>query len=440
MSAMAALTDGPSVRTTIADTVLVLAKQPVPGRAKTRLQAAFTPVETASLAAAALGDTLTAVRASRIRRRVLVFDGDPTGWEHGLEVMAQGPGDLAERLAAAFADVGAAHHPEERVLLIGMDTPQVTPALLESSWGAADAVLGLSEDGGFWAIGLRGVDPLPVFADIEMSTERTGAAQLGRLIDLGLSVALLPPLRDVDLPADADAVADHWPELRFSRRHRELIGTRARQPTDRLFDDLYGGADVAVHTVSGRSGGATLEIDLGRWTRRADHVDEMVVARCEPPVLDIGCGPGRMVAALQRSGRAALGIDISAVAVDVGRRAGGQVLRRDLALPLAAEGRWGTTLLLDGNIGIGGDVPALLRRCRQIVGGGGLIISEIDTDPARDETYEVVLSRPGCESAPVPWAAIGVRPLVRVAAALDLIVTEVWVADRRSFVALRTAS
>ena len=147
-----------------------------------------------------------------------------------------------------------------------------------------------------------------------------------------------------------------------------------------------------------------------------------------------------MVAALQRSGRAALGIDISAVAVAVGRRAGGQVLRRDLALPLAGEGRWGTALLLDGNIGIGGDVPALLRRCRQIVGGGGLIIGEIDTEPERDETYEVVLSRPGCRSAPVPWAAIGIRRLTGVAAALDLIVTEVWEADRRSFVALRTAS
>jgi hypothetical protein len=69
-----------------------------------------------------------------------------------------------------------------------------------------------------------------------------------------------------------------------------------------------------------------------------------------------------------------------------------------------------------------------------------LIIGEIDTDPERDETYEVVLSRPGCRSAPVPWAAIGIRRLTGVAAALDLIVTEVWEADRRSFVALRTAS
>ena len=99
---MAALTDEPTSRTTRPDTVLVLAKEPLPGRAKTRLQSAFTPVETASLATAALSDTLAAVRASGIRRRVLVFDGDPTGWARGLEVVPQRPGDLADRLAAAF--------------------------------------------------------------------------------------------------------------------------------------------------------------------------------------------------------------------------------------------------------------------------------------------------------------------------------------------------
>jgi glycosyltransferase A (GT-A) superfamily protein (DUF2064 family)/SAM-dependent methyltransferase len=422
-----------------ADTVLVLAKEPLPGRAKTRLQAAFTPAETATLAAAALSDTLDAVRASRIPRRVLVFDGDPSGWRDGLEVVRQQPGDLAARLAAAF-DFGADDDPTRRTLLIGMDTPQVTPELLESSWGSADAVLGLSEDGGFWAIGLRDVDPSAVFTGIEMSTDRTGAAQLGRLIDLGLAVALLPPLRDVDEPADADAVAHRWPHLTFSRHHRRLLADRPRQAADRLFDDLYAGADVAVHRVSGSGGGALLEIDLERWSRPADHVDQMVVARCEAPVLDVGCGPGRMVAALQRSGRAVLGIDISAVAVAVGRRAGGQVLQRDLALPLAGEGRWGTALLLDGNIGIGGDVAGLLQRCATLVGAGGLIICELDPDPDRDDTCAVVLSHRQGRSDPVPWAAIGVRPLLRLAASLDLIVTEVWEAGHRAFATLRTAT
>ena len=94
-----------------------------------------------------------------------------------------------------------------------MDTPQVTAALLDTDWEGADAVLGLSEDGGFWAIGLRSADPRSIFAGIPMSTDRTGAAQLARLAALGLSVRLLPPLRDVDLPADAEAVAASYPWL-----------------------------------------------------------------------------------------------------------------------------------------------------------------------------------------------------------------------------------
>jgi SAM-dependent methyltransferase len=231
-------------------------------------------------------------------------------------------------------------------------------------------------------------------------------------------------------------LAERWPDLAFSQRYRALVGARGRR-TDQLFDDLYCGGDVAVRTVAGTAAGATLEVDLDRWSRPADHVDAMVVSRCEAPVLDIGCGPGRMVAALQRSGRAALGIDTSAVAVAAGRRAGGQVLRRDLGLPLPGEGRWGTALLLDGNIGIGGDVARLLRRCRELVGGGGLIICEVDGDPERHDEFAVVLAQPPRQSAPLPWAAIGVRALLRVATALDLVVSEEWQADRRTFVALR---
>ena len=243
------------------------------------------------------------------------------------------------------------------------------------------------------------------------------------------------------MPADADAVADRWPELRFSRRHRELIGTRPRQPTDRLFDDLYGGADVAVHTVSGRAGGATLEVDLARWSRPADDVDQMVVARVRAARARHRLRPGSDGRCPAAFGRAALGIDISAVAVARrARRAGGQVLRRDLALPLAAEGRWGTALLLDGNIGIGGDVRRVAAALSSDRGRRRLDHLRDRHRPGAGRDVRGGAESPGCRSAPVPWAAIGIRRLTGVAAALDLIVTEVWEADRRSFVALRTAS
>jgi hypothetical protein len=135
-----------------------------------------------------------------------------------------------------------------------------------------------------------------------------------------------------------------------------------------------------------------------------------------------------------------LGIDISSVAVEVGSGGGGQVLRRHLADPLPGEGRWGTALLLDGNVGIGGDIPGLLCRCQDLVGPGGLIICEVDSDPERHEAYHVVLSDGRGRSVAIPWASIGGRALQRLAAGLDLITAEEWCADHRVFLALRTAS
>ena len=221
--------------------MIVLAKEPLPGRVKTRLQADFTPAEAAALAAASLADTLAAVRASGIPRRILAWQGDPHGWDDGFKIMPQPEGTLNDRLAPAFAgSEDGSHRP---VLLIGMDTPQVTPQLLDSDWGGADAVLGLSDDGGFWAIGLRGVEPEAVFSGIAMSTDRTGAAQLARLGELGLSIRLLPPLRDVDRPADVEKISYQHPSLRIAQRYAEIISRRRRQPVDRVFDQVYRGSD-----------------------------------------------------------------------------------------------------------------------------------------------------------------------------------------------------
>jgi SAM-dependent methyltransferase len=318
------------------------------------------------------------------------------------------------------------------VLLIGMDTPQITPAHLDVDWGGADAVLGLSEDGGFWAIGLRTTDPQAVFESIPMSTMRTGAAQLGRLIDLGLSVRLLPPLRDVDLPSDAEAVALRYPWLTFSARHRELRDSRSEQTADRLFDRAFSGGATLVS-----SGTDPLDLNVGRWSGEADEVDLMVVARCEPPVLDLGCGPGRMVMALLRSGRSALGVDMSEVAVGTSMSRGGPALHRRIAERLPAEGRWGTALLVDSNVGMGGDVAALLRRCCDLVGAGGLIICEVDPIRERNEVHAVVLTVGNVRSTPLLWGRVGASALAEVAAGLDLFVAEEWSAGGRVFVTLR---
>ena len=418
-----------------ADTLIVLAKEPRPGRVKTRLQTRFSADEAAALAAAALRDTLGVVRRTAVGRRMLAFDGDPTGWDDGFEVTAQPAGSLNDRLAAAFAAVWTgAGATTERALLIGMDTPQVSTADLEVSWEGADALLGLSEDGGFWAIGLRAGHPADVLADVfagvPMSTDRTGSAQLARLFDLGLQVRLLPPRRDVDTPADAEAVARAYPQLAFSRCWSGLVGARPEQSSDRLFDSAYAGVECVTDAPA-------LVLEVDRWSAEADRVDEMVVSRCEPPVLDLGCGPGRMVRALTRSGRAALGVDMSQVAVETTRTRGGPALRRLVSYPLPAEGRWGTALLMDSNLGIGGDAVALLRRCRDLVTPGGLIICEVDPEPERDEVHQVVLRAPGVSSTPMAWSQVGAAALMRLASALDLVLHEEWIADGRAFVALR---
>jgi len=201
--------------------LIVIAKEPVPGLSKTRLTPPLSPEEGASLAEAALADTLATAAEVPARRHILVLDGSPGPWApDGFEVFPQAEGGLDARLAAAF---GTTQGP---ALLIGMDTPQVTPKLLISSAQAllADgrrAVLGPAEDGGWWAIGLAKPSP-EVFLGVPMSTSETCAAQIARLEALGLEWAELPVLRDVDLIEDARAVAAENPSLRFSRRFAEI--------------------------------------------------------------------------------------------------------------------------------------------------------------------------------------------------------------------------
>jgi uncharacterized protein len=197
-------------------TLVVIAKAPRAGHSKTRLCPPCTPRQAATLARAALADTLEAVRAAPADRQVLVLDGEPGDWlPAGFEVVPQRGRGLDERLANAFDDVGAP------ALLIGMDTPQVAPSDLRRGLDlldepGTDAVLGPAPDGGYWAIGLRAQDPR-AFLGVPMSTASTCRAQRKRLASLGLRVRDLPALRDVDLITDARAVAALAPSGRFAR-------------------------------------------------------------------------------------------------------------------------------------------------------------------------------------------------------------------------------
>ena len=203
-------------------TLVLLAKEPVPGRVKTRLHTGFSPQEAATLAAAAIEDTVQVLAAADARHRLVALDGSPGPWvPDGFEVVPQPHGDFGGRLTAA---IDAGFDRGGPVLLVGMDTPQLGDALADVSFDGVDAVLGLTDDGGFWAIGLR-ARQVGVFDDVPMSTDHTGADQLHRLrTDLGLRVRLLPRLRDVDEPADARAVALAHPHTRFAAAWRDLTG------------------------------------------------------------------------------------------------------------------------------------------------------------------------------------------------------------------------
>ncbi|MCL2733434.1 MAG: DUF2064 domain-containing protein [Actinomycetia bacterium] len=192
-------------------TVMVIAKEPVAGRVKTRLTPPYTPEQAAELAAAALADTLAAVAATPAERKVLVLEGRPGAWlPPGIDVVPQGRGGLDARLAAAFAGC------EGPSLLIGMDTPQVTPELLRSALEPGpDAWFGPASDGGFWALGLAVPDP-GLVRGVPMSTPCTGRTQRERLTAAGLTVRDLPELRDVDTAQDAAWVAGQAPGTRFA--------------------------------------------------------------------------------------------------------------------------------------------------------------------------------------------------------------------------------
>jgi glycosyltransferase A (GT-A) superfamily protein (DUF2064 family) len=212
--------------------LLVLAKAPEPGRVKTRLCPPVTPEQAADLAAAALLDTLAAVGAVPGGRTVVALTGRLGAAARAAELSAaladvatpvqRGP-DLGHRISAAHHDA-ADLLPGRPVLQLGMDTPQVDPALLieaagplrHCGTGAVDAVLGPATDGGWWALGLREPRAAAVIANVPTSRDDTGERTVHALRAAGLRVRLLPELTDVDTIADAVAVSSAAPWTRFA--------------------------------------------------------------------------------------------------------------------------------------------------------------------------------------------------------------------------------
>jgi uncharacterized protein len=204
--------------------LVLIAKEPLPGRAKTRLSPHLSPEQAASVAAACIDDTAAALVSVPAERRILFFDGGciPAS-ASAFELIAQPSGTLDERLAWIF------DHLHEPTILVGMDTPQLTAAHLEPAlphWPyGVDAFFGPATDGGFWALGMR--EPRgDLVRGVRMSRVDTGAMQRARLSSAGLRVCELEQLTDVDTVQDAVLVARAAPDTLFAAELGRALSAR----------------------------------------------------------------------------------------------------------------------------------------------------------------------------------------------------------------------
>jgi SAM-dependent methyltransferase len=162
--------------------------------------------------------------------------------------------------------------------------------------------------------------------------------------------------------------------------------------------------------------GTSTPLPLERWVAAADRVDTELLAGLDGPVLDIGCGPGRHVAALAAAGTDSLGLDLSPVAVRVARGRGGEAIPGSIFADVPRSGRWRTALLLDGNVGIGGAPGPLLRRVAALLAPRGAAVVEVGAPGTGAGRTSVRIEAPGLASDWFPWARVSASDVDGLAA------------------------
>jgi len=238
-------------------------------------------------------------------------------------------------------------------------------------------------------------------------------------------------------------------EPRFAPRALQAVPEAPAEARILPAEALYGRllATAAQHSLGDgpphegalrRADGRLDPLPLDRWLGPVDDADNEILERVERgPVLDIGCGPGRHVAALRAAGRASLGLDLSPVAVLITRGRGADAVLGSVFEDVPEAGRWGTALLLDGNIGIGGAPGALLMRARELLAPGGAVLVELDPPGTRTGRTRVRLEAPGVVSEWFAWAHVAADGVEAVAADAGLEAAWTLNAGERWFAALR---
>ena len=220
--------------------------------------------------------------------------------------------------------------------------------------------------------------------------------------------------------------------IRMSMDTAIRFGPGGSEPYERAIE--HGGGDLRLVAAHTEHRTFLTAIDVSRFSQEADAVDRDALARTSGPVLDIGCGPGRIVKAAIAAHRPSLGIDLSPAAVARAHSRGLPVLRRSVFHAVPSCGRWTTVVLLDGNIGIGGDPERLLRRCRELMAPDGDLLVETHSSERRAAAFDaVLLDSADLPSLPFPWAEVGAAALAALAVKAGLIVRSSWTADGRHF-------
>ncbi len=177
-------------------------------------------------------------------------------------------------------------------------------------------------------------------------------------------------------------------------------------------------------------------LPMEEWTRSADGDDHSLLSLCLGPTIDIGCGPGRLAAALADLGHVVLGIDVVPEAVGQTRDRGALAVRRDVFDSLPGEGRWRSALLADGNVGIGGDPVRLLSRVRQLIDPAGRVVVEVAEPGVQFAVGDVRLECGGVHTRPFRWAVVGVDAITGLATESGLRVSSTQQHGRRWSVVL----
>ena len=201
--------------------------------------------------------------------------------------------------------------------------------------------------------------------------------------------------------------------------------------------DVYGRALTGgsrLCTVDPSGARATVPVHV--WTSEEAPGDAGLLGRCRGPVLDVGCGPGRLATELLARGVPALGVDVAPSAVALALARGATALIRSVYERLPGEGRWTTVLLADGNVGIGGDPHRLLSRIGKLLAPSGAALVELGAPGTPSGPVRLRLQDDLGVSEEFPWWCLAVEDVAAVATAAELEPGEIWEEAGRWFAAL----